>query len=49
MVERVPKVSEQDTLDVRFEPVRVSQIVMSKLHTGECLLKFEFGAVSVRA
>ena len=35
-IERVPKVSEQDPLDLRFEPVRVSQIVMSKLHTGEC-------------
>lgn len=49
VVERVPKVSEQDTLDVRFEPVRVSQIVMSKLHTCECLLKFEFDAISVQA
>lgn len=34
-IERIPKVSEQDSLDIRFEPVRVNQVVMSKLHTGE--------------
>ncbi|THH30426.1 hypothetical protein EUX98_g3763 [Antrodiella citrinella] len=34
VIERLPKVSEQDTLDTRFEPVRVDQVVMSKLHTA---------------
>ncbi|KAH8091681.1 hypothetical protein BXZ70DRAFT_952850 [Cristinia sonorae] len=34
VIERVPKVAEEDPLDMRFEPVRVKQAVISKLHTA---------------
>ena len=30
---RIPDVSEKETLDARFTPVRVRQVAMSKLHT----------------
>ena len=32
---RIGELSEKDTIDARFTPVRVRQIAMSRLHTGE--------------
>lgn len=44
VIERAPKAEEHNPLDMRFEPVRVRQVVMSKLHTGElifCIHNFQ--------